>query len=97
MSPHRGLVVACAAVCAAMVCFALLAIAQLVSVYDWCERSLGSATAELRMGAQPAVLCRTSTDSLELNVTPAVVTVGLALAGLAIGIYAVAVAARRRA
>ena len=78
-----------------MVSFALLAVAQLVSVHDWCERSLGPATAELRMGAQPAVLCHTSTDSLELNVTPIVVMIGLALAGLVVGIYSVAVAARR--
>lgn len=87
--------VACAVLCAAMICFALLAIAQLVSAFDWCERSLGPATAELRMGAQPAVLCRTSAGYLEMNVGPAVVTIGLAVVGLALGIYAVTAAARR--
>lgn len=78
-----------------MVCFALLAVAQIVSAHDWCERSLSPATAEVRMGAQPVVACHTSTGSLALNVAPLVVTIGLAVVGLAVGIYAVTMAARR--
>lgn len=83
--------------CASMICLALLAVAQIVSAHDWCERLPGPATAELRVGAQPALLCHTGTGTLELNVAPAVVMIGLAVAGLAVGVYAVVIAARRTA
>lgn len=100
-TPERRLAVGCALVFSTLLGLALLGFAQIVSTYEWCTRDAArqldsnGAVAELRLGSQPAVLCRSASRTLEMPVGPTVVTVVLAVLGMAISLFTVIGAVRR--
>ncbi|MGH3940164.1 MAG: hypothetical protein ACRDTG_16335 [Pseudonocardiaceae bacterium] len=76
-------------------------IAQIISTYQWCgydaarQLGTGEAAAELRLGSQPVVLCRSGSWTLELPIAPAMVTLVFAALGMAISLFTVIGTVRR--
>ncbi|MFE9746398.1 hypothetical protein ACFYOT_15955 [Saccharothrix saharensis] len=97
----RGFVVACALVFATLFGVLALGLAQVVSTYQWCGQNLAGqvgateATAELRLDATPAVVCRSGAVTLAVPIAPVVASVVFAVIGMVISLVTVVIAARR--
>jgi hypothetical protein len=92
----RALALSCALLFAIFFVVGALGLAQIVSLHQWCGRDAPDRSqAELRIGSVPAVVCRSDSATLELPISPAVVTVIAAVIGAAVSLMTLLTTARR--
>jgi hypothetical protein len=72
----------------------LVGVAQIISIYEWCEHDAGrqlgpptTRTATVQLDSTPAIVCTNTPEPIEIPITPAVVAIGTAGAGAIVGLF----------